>query len=103
MDEFIGTTSLRCFLFPIPLLPREHGRFLTTSENEKKKGSKIKMLVSFRHSDYREPICRFIPFYGGISNSPPYLLGVSPSSPLGSNKHRRTSEEDERKKEYGPP
>ena len=27
------------------------------------------------------------------------LLGVTP---LGSNKHRRTSEEDERKKEYDP-
>ncbi len=28
--------------------------------------------------------------YGGINHSPPYLLGFSP---LGSNKHRRTSEE----------
>jgi hypothetical protein len=76
MDEFIGTTSL-----------------------ERKRLQNQDATFFFRHSKYREPIYRLIPVNGGINHSPPYLIGVSP---LGSNKHRRTSEEDERKKEYGP-
>jgi hypothetical protein len=70
-----------------------------TSENEKKKGLKIKKLFSFRPQSIGSRYIKIIPIYGGINHSVPYLLGFSP---LGSNKHRRTREEDERKKEFGP-
>jgi hypothetical protein len=85
----------------VPDTPPHKGSIpvFSTSENEKKKGLKMKTLFSFQHSKYRELIYRLIPIYGGINHSPPYLLGFSP---LGSNKHRRTSEEDEHKKGYDP-
>ncbi len=99
IGEFIGTTSLGGFPFPIFFLIREHPHFLQLQKNEKKKGFKIKTLFFFSPLKVSgtEPIHRLIPIHGGINHSPPYLLGLSP---LGSSKHRRTIEEDERRKEY---
>ena len=98
IGEFIGTTSLGGFPFPIFFLIKGASPFSAT-KNEKKKIFKIKTLFFFSPLKVSgtEPIHRLIPIYGGINHSPPYLLGLSP---LGSSKHRRTSEEDERRKEY---
>jgi hypothetical protein len=51
MDEFIETTYLACFSFPILLLIKGASPFSPTSESEKKKVLKIKTLFSFRGTD----------------------------------------------------
>jgi hypothetical protein len=51
MDELIETTWLAWFSFPFPLLIKGASQLFPTSENEKKKGLKIKTLFSFRGTD----------------------------------------------------
>jgi hypothetical protein len=79
-----------------PDSPPYKGSISVFSNIRKRKEKKIKNKDVIFFSTHK--VYRLIPIYGGINHSPPYLLGFSP---LTSNKHMRTSEEDERKKEYG--